>query len=641
MRLLITIFFLILKISFTFSQTPKIDSLKKLITQQQVAGSVDAATLFELCGQYASLHPDTLKFYASLAESVARQSNNKDHLANANYLKALLLSKNGKTEDALLQIEHILHDSIGISDLVKIKCKLAKANYLVRLNKQKEAIEAGHSLLLYAENRKDKSLIVKTKTAIGWAYMELGQERNALNWFYSALDETKTEIPGFFPSATCLNMAAIYTNIGKVDSAEYFVTRAIKFSKQEGNLLFLANAYFVFANISIIKNDNSKAEQLMYQAIDIRKQIGDPFYIVSDMAEMSDFYSKTGQTEKGLKMIKEAIAIAQQHKLDGKLQLLYKQQAAIYLASGDMQNYAAALRKVIEIQDSLYNHNSANALAEMQTKYEVQKKENTIIQQELKLTKKNYFIYGTAGLLIATLFFVYVFNKNKRNTQILQLQKMEAKLKQQTTQAVMLAEEEERKRIAGDLHDSVAQKIVAAKMHLESLNHKLVAINEPEQKIFKNIHSLLEESSLEVRNLSHSMMPGAFSRSGLTDAVKDFLDKIAIPGLKIQFHASGAFEKISENRSLMIYRIIQECVQNVLKHSKASQMDVSLIAENNELDITIEDNGVGFDKEKISQNRLGIKNIRSRITYLNGTMDIHSKTGEGSLFAFFIPIIVA
>ncbi|HNA90982.1 MAG TPA: sensor histidine kinase, partial [Chitinophagaceae bacterium] len=247
----------------------------------------------------------------------------------------------------------------------------------------------------------------------------------------------------------------------------------------------------------------------------------------------------------------------------------------------------------------------------------------------------------TAGLLIATLFFVYVFNKNKRNTQILQLQKMEAKLKQQTTQAVMLAEEEERKRIAGELHDSVAQKIVAAKMHLESLNHKLVAINEPEQKIFKNIHSLLEESSLEVRNLSHSMMPGAFSRSGLTDAVKDFLDKIAIPGLKIQFHASGAFEKISENRSLMIYRIIQECVQNVLKHSKASQMDVSLIAENNELDITIEDNGVGFDKEKISQNRLGIKNIRSRITYLNGTMDIHSKTGEGSLFAFFIPIIVA
>ena len=470
--------------------------------------------------------------------------------------------------------------------------------------------------------------------------MELGQERNALDWFYSALDEAKTEIPGFFPSATCLNMAAIYTNMGKVDSAEYFVTQAIKFSKQESNLLFLANAYFVFANISIIKKDNSKAEQLMNQAIDIRKQIGDPFYIVSDMAEMSDFYSKTGQTEKGLKTIKEAIAIAHQNKLDGKLQLLYQQQAAIYLASGDMNNYAVALSKVIEIQDSLYKHNSANAIAEMQTKYEVQKKENTIIQQELKLTKKNYFIYGTAGLLIATLFFVYVFIKNKRKTQVLQLQKMEAKLKQQTIQAVMLAEEEERKRIAGDLHDSVAQKIVAAKMNLESLNHKLAAIKEPEQKIFKNIHSLLEESSLEVRNLSHSMMPGAFSRSGLTDAVKDFLDKIAIPGLRIQFHASGEFEKISENRSLMIYRIIQECVQNALKHSKASQMDVSLIAENNELDITIEDNGVGFDREKISQNKLGLKNIKSRIAYLNGTMDIHSKTGEGSLFAFFIPIIV-
>lgn len=119
--------------------------------------------MFELCGQYASLHPDTLKFYTSLAESVARQSN-KDHIANANYLEALLLSKNGKTEDALLQIEHILHDSIGVSDLVKEKCKLAKANYLKDLTSGAlEAIEAGHSLLLYAENRKDKSLIVKTK----------------------------------------------------------------------------------------------------------------------------------------------------------------------------------------------------------------------------------------------------------------------------------------------------------------------------------------------------------------------------------------------------------------------------------------------------------------------------------------------
>ena len=167
MRLLITIFFLILKTSFSFSQTPKIDSLKKLIAQQQVAGSVDATTLFELCGQYASLNPDTLKFYISLAEKVARQSNNKDHIANANYLKALLLLKNGKTDDALLQIEQIIHDSIGVSDLVKVKCKLAKANYLVRLNKQKEAIEAGHNLLLYAEDRKDKILIVKTKTAIG------------------------------------------------------------------------------------------------------------------------------------------------------------------------------------------------------------------------------------------------------------------------------------------------------------------------------------------------------------------------------------------------------------------------------------------------------------------------------------------
>ena len=215
---------------------------------------------------------------------------------------------------------------------------------------------------------------------------------------------------------------------------------------------------------------------------------------------------------------------------------------------------------------------------------------------------------------------------------------MEMEQKKKTTQAVMQAEEDERKRIAGELHDSVAQKMVVAKLNLEALNNHTDKLNEQEKKIYHNIQLLLEESTTEVRQLSHSMMPQAFSHAGLTNAVKDFLDKIATPGLRINFSAEGNFESIPENTGLMIYRIIQECVQNVLKHAAATKLDISMIAENSEVDVTIEDNGTGYDTTSINtQGNIGLKNVHSRVEYLRGKLDINSAPGRGTMIAFYIP----
>lgn len=154
-----------------------------------------------------------------------------------------------------------------------------------------------------------------------------------------------------------------------------------------------------------------------------------------------------------------------------------------------------------------------------------------------------------------------------------------------------------------------------------------------------NISALLEESTTEVRNLSHSMMPKSFAASGLTIAVKEFLDKIQKSNFRINFSAEGNFEGISESTALMIYRIMQECVLNVLKHANASRLDVSMISDNNEIDVMIEDNGAGFDinADKVSTG-IGMKNIRSRIEYLSGRLDITSSKEQGTLIAFYIPV---
>jgi len=203
----------------------------------------------------------------------------------------------------------------------------------------------------------------------------------------------------------------------------------------------------------------------------------------------------------------------------------------------------------------------------------------------------------------------------------------------------MRAEEDERKRIAADLHDSVAQKMVVAKLNLEAFETYFPAFNKEQQHVFNSIASLVDESCTEVRDLSHSMMPQAFFKSGLTDSIKSFLDKIDNKKLLIKFNAEGSLEHVDDSTGVMIYRIIQECIQNVLKHAKATTLDISIIAENEALDIIIEDNGIGFNTGISAEGAgTGIKNIQSRIAFLNGKSEISSSPGAGTVIAFYIPL---
>lgn len=356
------------------------------------------------------------------------------------------------------------------------------------------------------------------------------------------------------------------------------------------------------------------------------------------MAQLGLFYLNSKEYQKGIDICKEGVRMIEENKFRFISTDIYQSLARNYKAAGQYEKAEETLETILRIKDSVNERNSNDLMEELQTKYEVQKKENTIVQQKFNLTKKNYYIYGTVGLLIATLLFGYLFMRNRRKTQQLKMKQLEAEQKNTTTQAVMQAEEEERKRIAGELHDSVAQKMVVAKMNLEVLGTELNNLSESQQKIYTNIISLLSESSSEVRQLSHSMMPQAFEHMGLVNAVRDFLDKINKNSLVVNFSAGGELDKIRERKALMIFRIIQEAVQNVLKHAKADKLDLTMNLNKNELEVIIEDNGLGLDISQLKEKGMGITNIYSRIDYLNGKIEINSHPGKGTLMAFKIPV---
>ncbi|MEO8710929.1 MAG: sensor histidine kinase [Parafilimonas sp.] len=593
--------------------------------------------LFLLCDDGNSMPADSLYLYYTLANSIAMQQADKKNIIQTNLYRATYLAKTGKLDSA----KNIIDSSVAVlnaADEVPLKYLflILKSNVLIRSDKQKEAMKNSLQLLHDAEQTKDYLTQIRAKIGIGWAYMELNQNRDALNWFLDAVKMENTLDEKHKQPFLYSNIAAVYDNLYKPDSAEFFAKKAIHLALERNDLFYLANAYFIYGGIFNTPGNTAKAESFFQKGLQIRRQIGDPFYMVSDIFQTGLFYANNNEPDKGIALVREGIAIAERKNLYEKLPLLYTALSKNYKAAEDNLNYGKVLDTLLILQDSLYKKNSAESLAEMQTKYEVQKKENTIIHQQYDLTRKNFFIYSIAGLLAATLLFGFFFLQNRKKNQKLKLQAIEIEQKKKTTQAVMQAEEDERKRIAADLHDSVAQKMVVAKLNLEALANGL-EFPDQQKKIYNNIHALLKESTTEVRNLSHSMMPHAFEHHGLTNSVKDFLDKIHKKDLKINFSAEGDFSAIKESKSLLIYRIMQECIQNVLKHSAATRLDVSMICANNEADMIIEDNGCGFNADEINSGT-GLKNIQSRIEFLNGKSDINSSPGKGTVVAIYIPL---
>jgi two-component system NarL family sensor kinase len=190
------------------------------------------------------------------------------------------------------------------------------------------------------------------------------------------------------------------------------------------------------------------------------------------------------------------------------------------------------------------------------------------------------------------------------------------------------------------LHDGVGQLFSAVRMNLSSLMERVVLINADEQALAEKTLAMVDESCKEVRTIAHQMMPNILLKTGLASAIKDFVNKIDSQHLKINLEAYGLDERLDNNVEIVLYRVVQECVNNVIKHSKANRLDINLTREERDISVTIEDNGVGFNTaDKLKFEGIGLKNIITRVKYLKGSVDISSDQNKGTLVAIYIPLI--
>jgi len=333
----------------------------------------------------------------------------------------------------------------------------------------------------------------------------------------------------------------------------------------------------------------------------------------------AEMLSETGKHEKALAYAKEAAEIAadtsvlnkdKTHTMHVYARVLYK-----------MGNFKGAYQYIDTAYNMLaddYVQLNTKAYSESESKFK-----NQLLQYQVQLEqqKKNRLYYLIAGLILLTAF-TALWLHNRTNKRIAA---EKARQKQIAIDAFIEGEEKEKARIGRELHDGIAQEIVGVKLAMHKLNADAGLIDE------------LTRISLDIRNISHELMPQTLKEYGLKLAVEDICQKILAPsGIQYEVSSSLPDERMANKIEITLYRIFQELVHNIIKHSHATEVLVQLRKMNSHILLVVEDNGRGMTDEK--KNGIGISNLKSRVQLLDGNLQYDSSENEGTTAIVRVPV---
>lgn len=289
-------------------------------------------------------------------------------------------------------------------------------------------------------------------------------------------------------------------------------------------------------------------------------------------------------------------------------------------------NYKGAYELILKhklANDSLSALDFRKQLAEMETQYRTKEKEQEIEILENRNLLNRALIFGGAFLvLVLGSWLWYAWNvRKKRNLKDTILLRQQREI--DVAKALVEGEEQERKRVARELHDGLLGRVTGLKMNVERI------ARDKSQNEYPMMISELETVINDLRHTAQNLEPSILKRNGLNEAIQHFCQSMQTDKTKISYYGHGMEEITDKNLQLSIYRIVQELVTNAVKHANASHILLQCSLENNYLLIEAEDNGKGFDPVKINRN-MGLDNLESRLKTMSGSMKIDSKPNEGT-----------
>jgi signal transduction histidine kinase len=497
--------------------------------------------------------------------------------------------------------------------------------------------------LALAENHNDTVQIARYYNTIGFIYCRQGNTAESGKYYALYLELSKA-------AKDSLLMADAYNSIGETRTAGHQYREALP-------PLFLAYqlydrlkdteriAYTSYKISQVYKQMQHYDQALVYSSRAL-KNIGmagccNEYDIAGYFINGGDIYKDLFRLEDAVKMTRQGLAIAQAIRHREDIQDAWYTLSDIYALQHRWDSAYMYYTLYSALKDSISNENSRKEIEEIHERYTADKKDREIQLQKEQLARqallKNILIFS-AFFLIVVILLLY----NQRRLK--QRAAYEVRLSQQRNDhfhAVMQAQDNERKRIAQDIHDTLGSILSAAKLNLSALDDRQIPFTAAQHQRYKMSLTLMDEAVTELRNIAHNIMPASLSKIGLPAAVRSVVDNISpSSGLKINYSVYGFEERLPEAMEMSIYRILLELIHNAIKHSEAELLTIQLIRYPRHINIVVEDNGTGFDREiAAGQGKgMGMSNIISRVSYLKGELTVDSQPGAGTTVIIEIPV---
>lgn len=417
-----------------------------------------------------------------------------------------------------------------------------------------------------------------------------------------------------------LNFAKIenYIQLNEIDSA--LITAAVNFK------------------LSSLQNDKNRMSRCLYF-------IGHTNYLKKDL-------------NKAYKYLQSSLSVGDDLPYDEERRDTYRSLAAVCAAKSQHKEAFDYSMKLNKLNDSILNFDRIKAINDLSIKHQADEKskdirvleiENKSVLQKILLTRSAlYFVAAGFFLVLVALYFIIRFysekikvekimNEQQHEIDQQKIRELEDTMKISSMQSMIIGQEKERQRIAVDLHDSLGGLLSAVKLQFDNIRSKLNGHLHTDQ--YQHATRLLDTAVEEVRNISRNLQPGALRQLGLVSALKDLINRFegeAYPDIFFQYY--NIDEKLDDMTALSIYRIIQELINNTIKHAAADEILIQLTTEGEDIVIEYEDDGRGFDPENlVAKKGMGVENIQSRINYLKGSLSFSSRENEGVSYLIRIP----
>jgi signal transduction histidine kinase len=627
----------------------KRDSLLKSLSMSK-DDTFKVFTLLRLGQLYLNTENDSAAYYARAFGELSGKLNFTVGKAYSLSMQALVLSAKSKLAEAIAM------DLAAIEMLKDTRRKKVLANIynntaMVYNSNGDEAacIDAYLKAEAIYEQLGDSSNLALVYGNLGSPYIILREYDKAYTYSLKGITISRSLQEDRSLPATMLNLASALVNLQRFDTALVLLSQLRDLERETNGpatnplvLNLTVAAYIGMGKFDLVK---AKSTELMAIARATNND-GAMCYALSGFVE---YYLHLKKYAKAIQLAKEYMTVATRSNDRMQLRDAYNQAAHVEMERGriDMGDHYCQLRDSID--DLVRSDRILQNTQDLEAKYSLNKKQSEIDRlnqqqeiQQLTLRQRNTINWVLAGTVFVAILVGLLYSRNYRQkkklllTDALLQQQRITELEQErqllAARAVVQGQVEERTRLAKDLHDGLGSILSSAKFSFTNMKERLI-ITPENAAAFEKGMDMLDKSISELRRVAHNLMPEALTRFGLDTALRDFCNSVDQSGaLRLTYQSFGVNETvIPDVVSAAVYRIIQELVNNILKHADATTALVQLIRNNDTLSIAVEDNGKGFDPAILENNSgMGYLSLKNRVAYLKGTIDIQTSAGEGT-----------